>query len=94
MGAISAVMNNPSSVKNPAMRKLVEIAAPKFKEIQERRKGEGIPAAAASDTSGADTGLNVDSSTTKRRKNLRGRRGLMIGAGGYTGGTTGTGLNV
>lgn len=66
----------------------------RWKADQERKKTEGIPAAAAVDTSGADTGLNVDSSITKRRKNLKGRRGLMIGSGGSTGGTTGTGLNI
>lgn len=94
MGAISAAMHNPSSIKNPGFRKLVELAAPRFIELQERRKGEGKPAAPAIDTGGADTGLSMESSVTQRKKGLKGRRGLMIGSSGSTGGTTGTGLNV
>lgn len=66
----------------------------KWRESIEREKGAGIPAAAATDTGDVDTGLSLDSSTTKRKKGLKGRRGLMIGSGGSTGGTTGTGLNI
>ena len=69
----------------------------KWRESNERAKGEGIPAAAAPDTGDADTGLNISSSSTKRKKGLKGKRGLMIGSGGSggsTGGTTGTGLNI
>lgn len=66
----------------------------KWREMHEREKGEGIPAAAAPDTGDADTGLNISSSFTQRKKGLKGKRGLMIGSGGSTGGTTGTGLNI
>ena len=66
----------------------------KWRESNERAKGEGIPAAAAPDTGDADTGLNISSSSTQRKKRLKGKRGLMIGYGGSTGGTTGTGLNI
>lgn len=86
---------NSSLVKgSPTFWNAAHYAYQQWRAENERKKTEGIPAAAAVDTSDADTGLNVDSSATKRRKNLKGRRGLMIGSGGSTGGTTGTGLNI
>lgn len=97
MGNVKAAIENPASVKNPAARRVLEFAKPYWRQKIQQHEYErtaGIPAAAAIDTSGADTGLNVDSSTTKRKKSLKGRRGLMIGSGGSTGGTTGTGLNI
>lgn len=60
---------------------------------QERKRGEGIPAATPA-TGGEDLGLNMDSSVTKRQKRMRGRRGLLIGSGASGGQTTGIGLNL
>ena len=66
--------------------------------VHVRPNPNASPAAAAPDVGDVDTGLSMDSSTTKRKKGLKGKRGLMIGfggsTGGSTGGTTGTGLNI
>lgn len=64
-----------------------------WKASQERKRGEGIPAATPA-TGGEDLGLNMDSSVTKRQKRMRGRRGLLIGSGASGGQTTGIGLNL
>lgn len=51
-------------------------------------------AAPAVDSSGGSAGLNVETGQTSRKR-LKGRRGLMIGSGNPTGGTTtGVGLNI
>ena len=86
MGKLVASMRDPTTKIGKVYQAV--------KEDNERKAGAGIPAAPAIDTSGADTGLSLDSSTTKRKKGLKGRRGLMISSGGSTGGTTGTGLNI
>lgn len=100
MGAVNRVLSTPPNA-NGSLRKgsptfwgAASYVYQKWKADQERKKGEGIPAAPAIDTSGADLGLNIDSTATKRKKGLKGRRGLMIGSGGSAGGTTGTGLNI
>ena len=65
----------------------------KWKADQERKKGEGIPAAPASNTGAEDLGLSMDTSATKRR---RGRKSLWIGSGSgsATGGGTSTGMGL
>lgn len=65
----------------------------RWQASQERKRGEGIPAATPA-TGGEDLGLNMDSSVTKRQKRMRGRRGLLIGSGASGGQTTGIGLNL
>lgn len=61
------------------------------KQIRKEKKGEGIPAAPASNTGAEDLGLSMDTSATKRR---RGRRSFMIGSGSATGGGTSTGMGL
>ena len=63
----------------------------KLKADQERKKGEGIPAAPAPNTGAEDLGLSMDTGATKRR---RGRRSFMIGSGSATGGGTSTGIGL
>ena len=100
MGAVNKVLTatpdaRASLVKgSPTFWNAASYVYQRWKADQERKKTEGIPAAPAVDTGGADTGLNVDTSATKRKRGLKGRRGLMIGSGSSSGGTTGTGLNI
>ena len=91
MGGLTQTIKNANE-KQRAL--LPAVFVKKWIERKERAKGEGIPAAAAPDTGDADTGLNISSSLTQRKKGLKGKRGLMIGSGGSTGGSTGTGLNI
>ena len=99
MGGLAQTIKNDNGIIIGKDGKQLAFLPPSFfaewRESHEREKGEGIPAAAAPDTGYADTGLNISSSSTKRKKGLKGKRGLMIGyTGGSTGGTTGIGLNI
>lgn len=98
MGGLSKAVHDDNGVIIDKYGKSRAVLPPgffaKWKESNERARGEGIPAAAAPDTGDADTGLSMSSSVTQRKKGLKGRRGLMISYNSSTGATTGTGLNI
>lgn len=95
MGLIRSVANSPTPPQGVAAKMLWGLSRKgKMNNNSSSSSSSGSPAAPAVDSSAGSAGLNVDSGATKRKR-LKGRRGLMVGSGNPTGGTTtGVGLNI